>query len=189
MKVAKHVLILLGLVGLIGILIPLAEVRKGPVAVALSAKDLTFGLDKTHAMLDRKLPAAVERRLGYNVTSTRDDLKMVADGLRWAIYVFAPALLLVLVGCFAVMRGRLGRGAAFFALLFGVILLGTWIGMHYAIDYALAEADVKGMTIELRTGAHMLLVPAIGGILVGLAALIKPEPPRAPVPPPPGPAA
>jgi hypothetical protein len=180
-KVAKHVLILLGLVGLLGILMPLAEVRKGVVAVALSAKDLTFGLEKTHAMLDRKLPAAVERRLGYNVTSTRDDLKMVADGLRWAIYVYAPAALLVLVGCFAIMRGRLGRGPGFFALLLGLILLGTWIGMHYAIDYALAEADMKGMTIELRTGAHMLLVPAAAGILIGLAALIKPEPRRATV--------
>ena len=175
MKIAKHALILLGLVGLLGIFIPLAEVRKGPVAVALSAKQLTFGLEKTHAMLDRRLPAAVERRLGYDVTSTRDDLKMVADGLRWAIYVYAPALLLILVGCFAVMRGRLGRGAAVFSLLFGVILLGIWIGMHYAIDYALAEADVNGMTIQLRTGAHMLLVPAAAGILIGLAALIRPE--------------
>jgi hypothetical protein len=175
-KVAKHALILLGLVGLLGIVIPLAEVRKGPVAIALSAKELTFGLDKTHAMLDRKLPAAVEKRLGINLRDTRDDLKLVAGYLRWAIYVFAPAALLVLIGCFAVMRGRLGRGAAVCALLCGLITLATWIGMHYAIDYALVEADVEGMTIELMTGAHMLLVPAIAGILIGLAALIKPEP-------------
>lgn len=208
MKIAKHVLILLGLVGLLGLIMPLAEVRKGVAAVQLSAKDLSFGLEKTHAALDRKLPKLVERRLGSTVTDTRDELKMVADGLKFAALLFAPAALLVLIGIIAVLRKRLGRVLAGTALLIGLVSLASWIGLHYGIDYALEEADVKGMTIELMAGAHMLIVGAIAGMGVGLAALVKPEPlpgavaarpgprpaapppslPPPPAPPPPGPA-
>lgn len=203
MKVAKHVLILLGLVGVLGVIMPLAELRKGPVGVTLTAKDLSFGLDKTHAALDRKLPKLVEKRLGADVMETREDLKLVADYLRWAVLVFAPAVLLVLIGVVAVTRKRLGRVLAGAALLLGLVALAAWIGLHYAIDYALVEADVKGMTIELLSGAHMLILTAATGIGVGLAALIRPEPlpgpapvrpapppamPPPPMPPPPGPA-
>jgi hypothetical protein len=175
-KVAKHVLILLGLAGVLGVIMPLAEVRKGIAAVQLSAKDLSFGLEKTHAALDRKLPKLVEKRLGSTVIDTRDELRMVADGLKYAALLFAPAALLVLIGIIAVLRKRLGRVLAATALLIGLVSLASWIGLHYGIDYALEEADVKGMTIELMAGAHMLIVGAIAGMGVGLAALIKPEP-------------
>lgn len=180
MKVAKHVLILLGLVGVLGVIMPFAEVRKGIAAVQLSAKDLSFGLEKTHATLDRKLPKLVEKRLGSTVIDTRDELKLVADGLKYAALVFLPAALLVVIGIIAVIRKRLGRVLASFALLLGIVSLASWIGLHYAIDYALEEADVKGMTIELMAGAHMLLVGALAGLGVGMAALIKPEPPPGP---------
>ncbi len=176
MKVAKHVLILLGLAGLVGVFMPLAELRKGPVGVTLTAKELSFGLEKTHGVLDRKLPSFAERRLPGVVRDTRDDVKLVADYLKWAVLVFTPAALLVLIGVIAVMRKRLGRVLGGGALLSGVIALGAWIGLHYAIDYALVEADVKGATIELMSGAHMLLLAAATGIGIGVAALIKPEP-------------
>ncbi len=175
MKVAKHVLILLGLAGLIGLVMPLAELRKGPVGITLSAKELSFGLEKTHGALDRKLPGFIEKRLPTDVRDTRDDVKMVADYLKWAVVAFAPALLLVGVGLAAVARKRLGRGLAAASVLVGLVALATWIGLHYAIAYALVEADVKGMTIALMPGAHMLLVPAIAGIAVGIAALVHPE--------------
>lgn len=175
MKVAKHVLILLGLAGLVGVFMPLAELRKGPVGVTLTAKELSFGLEKTHGALDRKLPGFLEKRLPTDVRDTRDDVKMVADYLKWAVAAFAPALLLVILGLVAVARQRLGRGLAAGTLLVGLIAFGTWIGLHYAIAYALAEADVKGMTIGLMSGAHMLLIPAITGIGVGIAALVRPE--------------
>ncbi|CAN5913482.1 hypothetical protein BH11MYX3_BH11MYX3_40360 [soil metagenome] len=176
MKVAKHVLILLGLAGLVGVFMPLAELRKGPVGVTLSAKELSFGLEKTHGLLDRKLPSFAERRLPGVVRDTRDDVKLVADYLKWAVLVFAPCAVLALIGVIALKRGRLGRVLAGGSLVFGVIELGAWIGLHYAIDYALVEADVKGMTIQLMPGAHMLLIGAAAGIGVGLACLIRPEP-------------
>lgn len=202
MKVAKHVLLLLGLVGVLGVVMPFAELRKGPVGVALTAKELSFGLDKTHALLDRKLPKLVEKHLSADARDTRDDVKMAVDYLKWAVLAFAPAALLALIGLIAVTKGRLGRVLAGGAVFVGVIALGTWIGLHYAIGYALEEADVKGMTIELLSGAHMLLFTAATGIGVGIAAIVKPEPlpgptpvrqppsPMAPppMPPPPGPA-
>lgn len=179
MTVAKHVLILLGLAGLVGVFMPLAELRKGPVGVTLSAKELSFGLEKTHGVLDRKLPSFAERRLPVTVRDTRDDVKLVAGYLKWAVLVFTPSAVLALIGMIAVNRKRLGRVLAGASLLSGLAALGAWIGLHYAIDYALVEADVKGATIELMPGAHMLLLAAAAGICVGLAALIRPEPPAA----------
>lgn len=189
MKVAKHVLILLGLVGVLGAIMPFAEVRKGVAAWTLSAKDLSFGLEKTHAALDKKLPKIVAKRLGSDVTDTRDDLKMVADYLKWSVLVFIPSLLLFLLGVIAVARKRLGRVIAGVTLLAGLVALASWIGLHFAITYALEEADVKGLTIELMPGAHMLILTAITGVGIGIAALVKPEPlpgvvPARPAPPP-----
>ena len=182
MKLAKHVLILLGLVGVLGVVMPLAELRKGPAGVTLSAKELSFGLEKTHGMLDKKLPGFLEKRIPTDVRDTRDDVKMVADYLKWAVLVFVPAVLLVVIGIIAVSRKRLGRPLASAALLVGVIALGAWIALHEVIAYALVEADVKGMTIELMSGAHMLLITAATGIGVGIAALVRPDVPPRPVP-------
>ncbi len=76
MKVAKHALILLGLVGVLGVVMPLAELRKGPAGVALSAKELSFGLEKTHGLLDKKLPGFLEKRIPTDVRDTRDDTQL-----------------------------------------------------------------------------------------------------------------
>ena len=184
MTVAKHLLILLGLVGVLGAVMPLAELRKGPAGVTLSAKELSFGLEKTHGMLDKQLPGFLAKRIPADVRDTRDDVKMVADYLKWAVFVFAPAVLLVLIGIVAVARKQLGRPLASAALLVGVIALGTWIALHKVIEYAIVEADVKGMTIELMSGAHMLLITAATGIGVGIAALLRPDVPPRPVPAP-----
>ncbi len=186
MKVAKHLLILLGLVGVLGVVMPLAELRKGPAGVTLSAKELSFGLEKTHGLLDRKLPGFLEKRVPTDVRDARDDVKMVADYLKWAVFVFVPALLLVLIGIIAVARKQLGRPLGSAALAVGLIALGTWIALHKIIAYALVEADVRGMTIELMSGAHMLLITAATGIGVGIAALVRPDvsPRPAPLPAP-----
>ena len=184
MKVAKHVLILLGLVGVLGVVMPLAELRKGPAAVTLSAKELSFGLEKTHGMLDKKLPGFLEKRVPTDLRDTRDDVKMVADYLRWAVLLFAPAVLLVVIGILAVVRKQLGRPLASAALLVGVIALGAWIALHEVIAYAIVEADVKGMTIELMSGAHMLVITAATGIGIGIAALVRPDVPQRPAPTP-----
>ena len=184
MTVAKHLLILLGLVGVLGVVMPLAELRKGPAGVTLSAKELSFGLEKTHGMLDKQLPGFLAKRIPADVRDTRDDVKMVADYLKWAVFVFAPAVLLVLIGIVAVARKQLGRPLASAALLVGVIALGTWIALHKVIAYAIVEADVKGMTIELMSGAHMLLITAATGIGVGIAVLVRPDVPPRTVPAP-----
>lgn len=174
MKLTKHVLVLFGLVGLLGAFMPLAELRKGPVGTTLSAKELSFGLEKTHGLLDRKLPKFAEKRLP-DLAETRDDIRLVAHYLRWAVLIYLPAGLLVAIGVLALQRQRLGRGLAAAAVGSGVVALVTWIALHPAIAYVLREADIKGATIELMLGAHMLLVPAAVGIAVGIAALVRPE--------------
>jgi hypothetical protein len=174
MRLVKHALFLLGLVGVLGVFIPLAELRDGPVGVTLSARQLSFGLERAHGVLERKLPRFAERHLPGVVRDTRDDVKLVAGYLRWAVLVYLPSALLAAIGLFAVWRQRLGRGLAAGAVGCGLISLASWIGMHDAVAYALAQADLKGASIELMLGAHLLLVPAVAGLVGGLAAMIRP---------------
>jgi hypothetical protein len=77
--------------------------------------------------------------------------------------IFAPAILLALIGGLGVMRKRFGRAAAAFSLIFGLIGLG--IG---AILKGAAEGDAGiGMTLLLITG--------VAGVVGGLMGLVKPE--------------
>ncbi len=85
----------------------------------------------------------------------------------------------------------------------GALSAAAWFVLRYAIDYGVAELDVKRTTVELLGGAQLLLFAGAGGIALGLLGVIRPETPRArrplasappssfpppPVPPPPGPA-
>jgi hypothetical protein len=77
--------------------------------------------------------------------------------------VFAPALLLALIGGLGVMRKKFGRGAGALSLVFG--LLGLGIG---AVLRSAAEGDAGiGITVLLLTG--------VAGIVGGIMALAKPE--------------
>src|SRR5262249_6617813 len=77
--------------------------------------------------------------------------------------IFAPALLLAVIGAAGVKRKRFGRVAGTFSLLFGLLGLGI-----ASILKSAAEGDSGiGMTLLLLTG--------VAGVVGGLAALIKPE--------------
>lgn len=199
-KLWKHLLLVAGLIGFIGIFTPLVETRTttplGPVAIELTAYQLTFGLERTHELLGKELPVIVEKRLSTVIRDARDDARLVAEASRGAILLFIPALVLLALGLYGLIKQRCGRVVGALGLLFAAASIAAFFGLRWGIDYGMKEAGFKRTTLRDDNGATMLLVAGIVGAVGSLGALIRPQAPIArqrrafapPMPPPPGPA-
>jgi hypothetical protein len=88
----KHILFVMGIIGLIGAFIPFVEVKRSGIALELTAKELSFGLEKTHKLINYQLPAIAEAKLPPDVKSARDDVRLVAQALKFSI---ATSVLLI----------------------------------------------------------------------------------------------
>jgi hypothetical protein len=188
MRAWKHVLLLVGILGTSGVFAPMLEVKQGRVAVEFSARQLSFGFEKQHSILERDLPRLAEKYLPGRLRSTRDDARLIAEASRWAALAYVPAAMLALLGLVGILRRRFGRVLGTFALLFGLGSIGAWLGLHFGIAIALQESGLQHTQISLMFGAHLLLVAGAAGAIVGLGALISPDrgpSPRRPMPPPP----
>ncbi|HSD89714.1 MAG TPA: hypothetical protein VLB44_19420, partial [Kofleriaceae bacterium] len=116
------------------------------------------GLDQVEAAVD---DGASQHQLDVETSAGAKKDIGALKGIVMAI--FAPALLLSLIGGLGVARRRFGRVAGTFSFLLGILGLG--IG---AILKSAAEGD-GGI------GLTLLLVTGVAGVIGGLAALIKPE--------------
>lgn len=202
MRAAKHILFVAGLIGLIGMFVPLVAVGKGLTHVEVSAKELSFGLTRTHQLLEKEIPVAVAKRLPKDVLEGRDDVRTVLHALRGAAAAFLPALAILLLGVSGMWRGEFSRRLAIVALVCGVASIVAYLGLVYGIDYGENEEPLlKRVELTIEVGAYLLIAAGIGGIAGGALGIWKPEQrkkkpkpitpmPFAPTsPPPPGPAA
>ena len=178
MKPWKYLMIVAGLLGVAGVFLPLVEVRHGPIVLGFSAKQLSFGMDDARALLDTKIPRFAEKRLPADVRSAREDIRMIADASRGSALAFAPALAMAILGIVGYLLRRFGRVLGGCALLLGLSSIGAWVGLRYAIKYALEEIALKRTTVDLQAGAHVLLAIGALGILAGIGALARPDIPR-----------
>lgn len=204
MKAAKHILFVAGLLGMIGMFVPLVSLGKGIVHVEVSAKELSFGLSRTHQLIDKDLPPAVARRLPKDVISGREDVRTVLKALRGAAAAFIPAALILVLGVSGMWRGQFSRRLAIAALVCGLASIAAYLGVIYGIDYGEAEEPLlQRVALTTEVGAYLLVVAGIGGVIGGALGAWRPELPRRrpgaptptptplpppPVPPPPGPA-
>jgi hypothetical protein len=201
LKAAKHILFVAGLIGVIGMFVPLVSLGKNLSHVEVTAKELSFGLTKVHSLLEKDIPAAIKKRMPADVIEGRDDVRTVLKALRGAAAAFIPALAILLCGVAGMWRGEFGRRLAGAALFCGVMSIVAYLGLVYGIDYGENEEPLlKRVDLTIEVGAYLLIVAGLGGILGGALGLWKPEhrkklaptaPPAfaPPVPPPPGPAA
>jgi hypothetical protein len=200
-KVWKHLVIVAGVLGLVGLFSPLMQTytksKYGAVTFDLTAYELTFGLEKAHKYLDRDLPFGAERLIPPDIKSARSDVRLVGEASRGAAGLFVPALVLLLVGGIGLFYGRFGRALGALSVLFGVLSVGAFFGLRYGIDYGMKEAGLQHTTVVTLSGSYVLLVIGLLGIAGGIGALVKPQLPRKrqpagfappPMPPPPGPA-
>jgi uncharacterized membrane protein len=160
--------------GVAGLFLPFVEI-KGPITLGFTAFDLSFGMERSHKLIDTKLPALAKKKL-KRVSSAQEDLQLVLEASRFAAAAFIPAVLLGLFGVIGLLRKRVGRLIGLLAVPLGLASIGLWFGLRYAIQYAAQEAELpKQIAVNLGLGAHALL--AVGGIAViaGLGALFNPD--------------
>jgi hypothetical protein len=193
-RAAKHILFVAGLIGLIGMFVPLVSLGKGITHVEVTAKELSFGLTRVHKLIDKEIPFLVAQRIPKDILSGRDDVRTVLKALRGSAAAFIPALAILLLGVSGMWRGRFSRRLAVVALVCGIASIGAFLGLRYGIDYGQNEEPLlKRVDLTIEIGAYLLIVAGLGGILGGGLGVWKPERPRPrafvpATPPPPGPA-
>jgi hypothetical protein len=158
MKASKFIVLVGGILGILAFFLPLVSVERQGAKASVSAYQIIKGLDQVEVAVDEGAAQGA-----YSVetgTEAKKDLGAI-KGIVMA--VFAPALILALIGAAGVARKRFGRVAGTFSLLLGLVGLG--IG---AILKSAAEGDGGiGLTLLLLTG--------IAGVVGGIATLVKPE--------------
>lgn len=162
MKASKFIVLVGGILGILAFFLPMVSVDREGKHVTVSAFQVVKGLDAVSSEMDKdevKMKAA-----SYGETESLRGAKSSVDGIKGIVLaVFAPALLLALIGGAGVARKKFGRVAGTFSLLFGLVGLG--IG---AILKSAAEGD-SGI------GLTLLLVTGLAGLVGGILALAKPE--------------
>jgi hypothetical protein len=183
MKPWSLMLVAAGIAGVFGLFLPLVEVKHRAIVVSYSAKQLSFGMDNAHKLLDSyeaaqgvldKRAPRLGKKIPGDLRYGEQDARMVADASRGAALAFAPAAILLVLGAIGLVRKQLGRISGGLALLLGLSSIGAWIGLKMVLDYALEEVALKRTTVAMQIGAHMLLVIGALGAIAGIGALVKP---------------
>jgi hypothetical protein len=174
-RATKHILFAIALIGIVGAFMPLVQVRSHGIPFDFTPRELSFGFERTHKILDYKLPAFAEKRIPAEIRDTRDDVRIVATAMKYAMALFIPIGLMMLLAVSAQWKGRLTRPGAALVVLLGLISAASWFVLRYAIDYGLEEIALKRTTVILAPGAHFLLVAGIAAIVVGVLGVVRPE--------------
>src|SRR6185503_4577661 len=131
MPESRYLFLIAGIIGVLAIFQPMIALGRGPLKVKTSAYELSFGLDRVHQLVDRKLPGFAEKRLPADVLQTRDDIKLVAGASRGAVLAYVPVILILLLGGFAVWRKQTPRALALVAIPLALASIAAWFGVRY----------------------------------------------------------
>jgi len=172
---SRYLILLAGILGVLAVFQPMIGLGKGPLRMELSAYELSFGLEKTHMVLDAKLPGFATKRIPKDVLETRDDIKLVADASKGAALAYLPAGLMLLIGLFCVVKKKsTPKPLAIVTGVLGLISIAAWAGVRYAIIYGKAEEPALArLQFGAVFGAHVLLVAGICGVIAAAAAFRK----------------
>jgi hypothetical protein len=158
MKATKFIVLVGGILGILAFFLPLVSVERGGAKASVSAYQVIKGLDAVEVAVDE-----AGAKSSYEVATAASAKKDIGAMKGIAMTIFAPALLLSLIGGAGVARKRFGRVAGTFSLLFGIAGLGI---------AGLLESAAEG---DSGIGLTMLLLTGVAGVVGGLIALVKPE--------------
>jgi hypothetical protein len=175
MKPWKTMMLGAAVTAMIGLFLPLVEVRHGPIVIGFTAMDLSFGMERTRSLLDKQLPGIADKRIPRDIRDARDDARMVSDASRGAALAFVPGLLMGLLAIVGFLRKRFGRFLGLLGFVLGVGSIGAWLGLRYVIQYALEELALQKTQVNLQLGGNLLVVVGALGVLAGLGALVQPD--------------
>jgi hypothetical protein len=160
MKASKFIVLAGGILGILAFFLPMVTVHRDDFSGSVSAFQIIKGLDEISVAAGSHEVSVAVADAGATAASAKEML----DGMRtFVMAIFAPALLLLLIGGLGVMRKQFGRVAGAFSLLFGLIGLG--IG-------SLLKSAAEG---DAGIGLTLLLVTGVAGVVGGLITLVKPE--------------
>lgn len=179
MPASRYLLLIAGILGLLAMFQPMIGLGRRPLRAELSAYDLSFGLEKTHFALDMKLPGFATKRVPADVLQTREDIKIVADASRGAALGYVPAILLLALGALCIWRKRTPRPIAIASGFLGLLSIGAWAGVRFAIIYGKDEEPALArLGFEALWGAHVLLIAGALGVIAAITAFTEPAAPR-----------
>ncbi|MDQ3366086.1 MAG: hypothetical protein M3680_11735 [Myxococcota bacterium] len=164
MKASKFIVLAGGILGILAFFLPMVSVERGGTRVTASAFQVVQGLDAVATEVDRAEVRTVAASYGTSGRAALSEAKSDLGAIKGIVLaIFAPALLLALIGGLAVRRGQFGRVAGTLSLLLGAVGLAIGVILKGA-----AEGDSGvGLTVLLLTG--------LAGVVGGILALAKPE--------------
>lgn len=168
MKIWKVLVLLAGIVGIAGFFLPFVKYTSPDRSVhgSISAYQIVAGIKDPKDIVDGDLPKLDKSQVTILVKQFNEGLAEFKTAM---LAFFAPALLLGVLGALTIMRGRMGRLAAIFALLLGAANAGVFF-LFYSVAKDSGRTDAT-----LGLGLTALLVAGIGGAVAGLGALFAPD--------------
>ena len=132
------------------------------------------GINDAAQVVDKKSAAAAAQESVTHPDETRAIIDNANDSFKSIklpiMIAFVPAVLLLLFGGIAAIRGRFGRFGGFSALVVGALGAAVWALAHHVDQTSLASDPAP-----LGVGVHLLLASGVAGMLGGLLALISPD--------------
>ena len=164
MKGIKLMVLVAGLAGIAAFFLPLVAVQKSGVEGALSAYRIVVGIQEAQQVVSGAAGQGVGAADIAEANKALGGIKGIVLG------IFAPAVLLLVLGLTGVARKKFGRVAGVFSLLLGLLGLGiAAILLSAAKEAGGSSGDVAG------AGMYVMLAAAGLGALGGLMALVKPD--------------
>jgi hypothetical protein len=162
MKASKFIVLVGGILGILAFFLPMVSVTRGGHTATVSAFQIVKGLDAVQDEIQKDSVRTQAASIGESGSLDKADKDIGAiKGIVMA--VFAPALLLALMGAAGVARKKFGRVAGTFSLLAGLAGLGI---------AALLKSAAEG---DSGIGITLLLVTGLAGLVGGIIALAKPD--------------
>jgi hypothetical protein len=170
MKASKFIVLIGGILGIISFFLPMMSVtqKSGDTSATanVSAFQIVKGIDQLKVAVDDAGSRSDVTVHASDVREAKKDLDSI-KGIVMAI--FAPALLLALIGGLGLARKKFGRLAGTFSLLFGLVGLGIAMLLRSAAAETSADGGSGGIALTI------LLLTGVAGAVGGLLALVKPE--------------
>jgi hypothetical protein len=171
-KAAKFLVLAAGLIGLVAFFLPFLSVEAEGKSVSVSAFQAVRGISVVEGVVDEAAgtPSAASAE-GQKAMADLDELLTKVKAFLYVMY--APALLLVLLGVIGVVKQKFGRGLGILSFLFGLVALGFWALLFMAAGEA-NKGDTQGQ-VALGLGVQLMLGAGALAVIGGLTNTIKPD--------------
>jgi hypothetical protein len=169
MSAWKYLVLLAGIVGVIGFFLPFVDVHTTEARFGKhpSAFELVRRLDGLDAMTQDLTKLGIgDADAKRMATQAHEQLETARTA---ASVIYAPAVLLALLGAICGARRRMGRFAGLLALILGAVSAAVW-----GVFYYVASGDPH-RSATMGLGANLLLACGAAAVIAGLGALILPD--------------